>query len=62
MIENQEAYCANHCDQKAIEIHAPDTSPAEGVEKPGTDDRTNNSQHAIEENSFSCLVDDLAAD
>ncbi len=36
MIDDLEDYCANHCDQK--------------VEKPAPDDRTNNSQHDIEEN------------
>jgi hypothetical protein len=61
MIDNQEDYCANHCDQEAIEIQARHVSRAEGVEKPAPDDRTSNSQHDIEENSFSCLVDDLAA-
>jgi hypothetical protein len=38
------------------------TSRAEGVGEPAPDDRASNSQHDIEENSFSPLVGDFAAD
>jgi ABC-type transport system involved in cytochrome bd biosynthesis fused ATPase/permease subunit len=45
MKDDQEDYCANHCDQKAIEIQARHASRTEDVEKPAPDDRTNNSKH-----------------
>jgi hypothetical protein len=62
MIDDQEDYCGNHCDQKAVEIQARHASGAEGVEKPSSGHRTNNSQEDIEENAFSRLVHNLATD
>jgi hypothetical protein len=53
MIDDQEGYCVNHCDQQAIKIQARHASRVGGVAKPAPDDRTNNSQHDHEENSFS---------
>src|SRR6202521_1250534 len=44
MIHDQDDYCANHCDQNAVEIQACHASPAEGIEKPSSDHGTNNSQ------------------
>jgi hypothetical protein len=55
MIDHQQDYCANHCDQKTVKIQARHARRAEGVEKPSSDHRTNNSQYDIEEDAFSVL-------
>jgi hypothetical protein len=62
MIGDQEDYCANHCDQKAVEIQARHASCAKGVEKPSSDDRPNNPQDDIKEKAFPRFVHNLATD
>src|SRR4051795_13079967 len=59
MVDQQHHDCADDCNEHAVEVEAVDTACAELSKEKPAHDCTDNSQHDVEDHSFTRLVDDL---
>jgi hypothetical protein len=57
VVYDQHNHGANHSDEHAIDVESSHASVAESIEKPTSNDRPDDSQDDIQQNTFTALVD-----
>src|SRR4029077_16775277 len=62
VIDEQHYDCANHRDEKTVDIKPADACHAEGVKQPPPNDRAYNSEDDVYNNALPALINDLAPD